>query len=155
MLPVRSVLVFLGLIHSTVSGQIGATPPTSTLLVCDVLRGLKSLEGDGVSKTAVTLWTIGTNQKVAETKTDEHGDFSFPEFPPQAYELQFYSPRYGPQTRRISEGDRGALYIDLMLPALNTPSTPVKTNLCELLSKPDLLHGKFVEIHAGLRSLGA
>jgi hypothetical protein len=132
--------------------QAEAVNPSTVLIVGRVIDAT----GDGVSKTAVTLWTGGTNQKVAETKTDGHGEFTLPEAPAQAYELHFYSQHYGPQTRRISEADHGDLYIgDVKLPALNTLATPVKTNLCELLAKPSLFHGKFVETHADLRSLGA
>lgn len=62
MLPIRPVLVFLGVVHSTVLGQTGVTPSTSALSVCEVLRGLKSLEGQVVTVRGVlTLNRHGGN----------------------------------------------------------------------------------------------
>jgi hypothetical protein len=144
---------------------LGQTPAPTVLITGRVIDPTER----AIPQASIILRPLGTNEKLAETKTDENGNFALPEFPSEAYEVFFQAVAFEPQARRISKTDHGALNIGTVklwvgyekpyfLPpnplAPNTPSTRIQTSLCELLAKPSLFHGKFVEIHATLRSLG-
>jgi len=147
-------------------GQVKANTPTRTILITGRFTDAR---GTGIPQTSVILSSLGTRQKVSETKTNEHGDFAFQEFPSQAYEVYFHAAGFYPDTRRISETGHGAFdsgtvklvleeekpYFEIPNPAApNTPSTKIQTNVCQLIENSNLFHGKFVEIHANVRSPG-
>jgi hypothetical protein len=156
--------VVVALLPVCVFGQADANSTARTVLITGHVI---DIAGSGIPQTSVILRPLGTDQKVAETKTNKDGDFALPEIPAGAYELHFFASGAESQTRRISETDHGVLDIGtvklwlgeykpyFLAPnplAPNMPSTRIQTSLCDLIANPNLFHGKFVEIHANVRS---